>query len=310
MPISAPSQIGLDILRSPALPEIAAARAETVRQSGAATEAFSLGSTVAKSSVEADKSDTPASFKRFEAMVLQTFIQNMLPKDSAAFYGKGMAGDMWKSLLAEKVAAVMADRGGIGIADRVLGKHYAATSETKPAAQTATASQPVSAGDKQEADGRFSIAPAVVDGMQRSLSRLLADEPAAPPANRNPVHHPARIDQMSQYDSYSQGQSLALRPASNQPMPATNLGALIGRIEEAVTEETTSIRTDIRFDIKASNARKSRYLYELTRALKGAGQGSVPGRTSRRPDPPARQARRQRGGDPRASRAPSTRSRR
>ena len=81
---------------------------------------------------------------------------------------------------------------------------------------------------------------------------------------------------MSQYDSHSQGQSIALRPAPEQPMPATNLGALIGRIEDAVTEETASIRTDIRFDIKASNARKSRYLYELTRALKGAGQGSVP----------------------------------
>ena len=106
MPIAPPSQIGLDILRSPALPEIAAARAEMAkRQSGAATEAFSLGSTGdAKGSVEADKPVTPASFKRFEAMVLQTFIQNMLPKDGAAVYGKGMAGDMWKSLLAEKVA--------------------------------------------------------------------------------------------------------------------------------------------------------------------------------------------------------------
>ena len=81
---------------------------------------------------------------------------------------------------------------------------------------------------------------------------------------------------MSQYDSHSHGQ-IALRPSpEQQPIPAANLGALIGRIEDAVTEETVSIRSDIRFDIKASNARKSRYLYELTRALKGAGQGSVP----------------------------------
>jgi hypothetical protein len=81
---------------------------------------------------------------------------------------------------------------------------------------------------------------------------------------------------MSQYESYSQGQSLALRPTPEQPVRPANLGALIGRIEDAVAEETASIRTDIRFDIKASNARKSRYLYELTRALKGAGRGSVP----------------------------------
>jgi hypothetical protein len=76
-------------------------------------------------------------------------------------------------------------------------------------------------------------------------------------------------------DNHIQGQSLALRPAE-QTVPAINLGSLIGRIEEAVEEETASIRTDIRFDIKASNARKSRYLYELTRALKGAREGSVP----------------------------------
>ena len=69
-------------------------------------------------------------------------------------------------------------------------------------------------------------------------------------------------------------QSLALRPAdaaASIPHPG-NLGAIISRIEEAVDEETAAIRTDIRFDIKASNARKSRYLYELARAMKGVGE--------------------------------------
>jgi hypothetical protein len=79
---------------------------------------------------------------------------------------------------------------------------------------------------------------------------------------------------MSEYAPNSQ--SLALRPAPEQTGRPGNLGALIGRITEAVAEETASIRSDIRFDIKASNAKKSRYLYELTRALKGAGQGDVP----------------------------------
>ena len=95
---------------------------------------------------------------------------------------------MWKSLLAEKVAAVMADRGGIGIADRVLGEHYAATSETKPVAQTATASQAVAADDKQEADSRFPIAPAVLDGMQRSLSGTAA--PTNPRLRQRPKSNP------------------------------------------------------------------------------------------------------------------------
>lgn len=46
-----------------------------------------------------------------------------------------------------------------------------------------------------------------------------------------------------------------------------NLSTIIGRIEEAVETETAAIRTDTRFDIKASNVRKSRYLYELNKAI-------------------------------------------
>lgn len=50
-----------------------------------------------------------------------------------------------------------------------------------------------------------------------------------------------------------------------------SLSAIIGRIEETVEAETAAIRTDLRFDIKASNARKSRYLYELNKVISGAG---------------------------------------
>ena len=66
------------------------------------------------------------------------------------------------------------------------------------------------------------------------------------------------------------------------PTPATeapavfarpgNLAAIIGRIEEVVEEETAGIRNGVGYDLKASNARKSRYLYELNRALKGANE--------------------------------------
>ena len=54
-----------------------------------------------------------------------------------------------------------------------------------------------------------------------------------------------------------------------------NLTAIIGRIEETVEAETVSIRTDVRFDIKSSNARKSRYLYELSRAMAGVGSSML-----------------------------------
>ena len=57
----------------------------------------------------------------------------------------------------------------------------------------------------------------------------------------------------------------------SMPKPAS-IAAIIGRIESAIEEETASIRTDVHFDIKASNARKSRYLYELNRAMKNTGE--------------------------------------
>jgi hypothetical protein len=65
-----------------------------------------------------------------------------------------------------------------------------------------------------------------------------------------------------------------MMPAARDPMlrapngaTLMNLSALIGRIEETVEAETASIRTDVKFDIKGSNSRKSRYLYELNRAV-------------------------------------------
>ena len=64
-------------------------------------------------------------------------------------------------------------------------------------------------------------------------------------------------------------------PSGREPvaMPArpASLGTILNRIEQAVDEETASIRTDMNYDLKASNARKSRYLYELSRAVKGVG---------------------------------------
>jgi Rod binding domain-containing protein len=167
-------------MRPTALPDIAAARAELARRRDASAAAFGVGEKGTEAPAEAGKAAVPESFKRFEAMVLQTFIQNMLPKDGAAVYGKGMAGEMWKSMLAEKVAGVVAERGGIGIADRMLGGRYAA--EAKPVAEAAAANQPSqaeAATNAPETGDRLRIAPAVLDGMQRSLSGLLTEAAAA-----------------------------------------------------------------------------------------------------------------------------------
>jgi len=61
-----------------------------------------------------------AAYHDFEAMMLKTTIESMLPPDSEAVYGEGLAGDVWRSQLAEQVATQMASAGGIGIADRLV----------------------------------------------------------------------------------------------------------------------------------------------------------------------------------------------
>ena len=61
-------------------------------------------------------------YQRFEAMILQSFIGDMLPKDSEQLYGKGTAGEIWKGMMAEQLGAALAAGGGIGIAARMAGE--------------------------------------------------------------------------------------------------------------------------------------------------------------------------------------------
>ena len=79
---------------------------------------------------------------------------------------------------------------------------------------------------------------------------------------------------MSEYHAYSQNLSPRPQPAPGSVPVARpgNVAAILGRIEEAVEDETSRIRADMSFDLKASNARKSRCLYELSRAMKGVSE--------------------------------------
>jgi flagellar protein FlgJ len=61
----------------------------------------------------------PDAFAQLEAFVLQTFIQSMLPKDATHVFGKGTAGEVWKSMLAEKLGHELARSGQVGLAKRL-----------------------------------------------------------------------------------------------------------------------------------------------------------------------------------------------
>lgn len=136
MAISPPVDIVLDVARAASADDVAAARERlAARVSATGAPAFDVAAPAAPFPTK-DADATPEAFKKFEAMMLQSFIQSMLPEEGEAVYGKGLAGDMWRSMMAEQIAGVMADSGGIGVADRIL-KNYYGRSEDQAALDAA-----------------------------------------------------------------------------------------------------------------------------------------------------------------------------
>jgi peptidoglycan hydrolase FlgJ len=60
---------------------------------------------------------------QFEAVLLNSFVGEMLPKDAPAAYGQGLAGDMWRSMLADQVSRKIASSGSLGIGQRLFATH-------------------------------------------------------------------------------------------------------------------------------------------------------------------------------------------
>ena len=59
----------------------------------------------------------------FEASLLSGFVEQMLPKDASSVFGQGYAGDMWRTMLADKVAGQIAASGELGIGKRLFATH-------------------------------------------------------------------------------------------------------------------------------------------------------------------------------------------
>ncbi|MGI6851702.1 rod-binding protein [Mesorhizobium sp. 1B3] len=165
MAISPPSDIVLDVAQAVGKPDLDAARARLADASAARRSGGAAFSLTEGSSREAEKPARPAgkAYVQFEAMVLRNFMETMLPKENEAVYGKGLAGDMWKSLMAEQLANVVAERGGIGISDRVLGDYYMDGESQVPVAG-------VSQGPKHEAlNTQNMLSQALVQEIQRNV---------------------------------------------------------------------------------------------------------------------------------------------
>jgi hypothetical protein len=64
-------------------------------------------------------------YRKFEAFVLQVFVESMLPENAQDVFGKGTAGGIWKSMLAEQLGNQLAHGKGIGIARQLAAAHPA-----------------------------------------------------------------------------------------------------------------------------------------------------------------------------------------
>ncbi|NTF40931.1 rod-binding protein [Rhizobium sp. AC27/96] len=136
MAISPPSDLVLDVVKAanPADVEVAQAKlaankaafaatslAENGSGFGAAFSALNSAATqagLANANTHSSPTKVPQVYRKFEAMMMQNFVKNMLPS-SETLYGKGSAGEIWKGMMAEQLGNTIAKNGGVGIAEKM-----------------------------------------------------------------------------------------------------------------------------------------------------------------------------------------------
>lgn len=123
----------LDALKSSDA-DFAATMDATVAEGPTAKVPEAQSSAVNGAPVQVIKAPAPGEvYRKFEAFILQTFVETMLPKQSEEVFGKGTAGGIWKSMLAEQLGAQLAKGKGIGIAKQLAAAHPAGPDATEKA---------------------------------------------------------------------------------------------------------------------------------------------------------------------------------
>jgi hypothetical protein len=55
-------------------------------------------------------------YQQFEAVMLKSFFETMLPSKANSVFGSGLAGDVWKSMFAQSLATAVSETKGVGVA--------------------------------------------------------------------------------------------------------------------------------------------------------------------------------------------------
>jgi peptidoglycan hydrolase FlgJ len=99
-----------------------AVRSLSSRPVGGGADIYQIRNSLRSDSESAAAEKSKKAGQEFEAFILQSFVESMLPKNAENTYGKGTAGSIWKSMMAEQIGGQVARAGGIGIAQHILGK--------------------------------------------------------------------------------------------------------------------------------------------------------------------------------------------
>lgn len=171
MAISLATDIVMDVIKAaePASADAARTRLQQISGPAEITEPFTTHLS-ASASATPDKSADIEPYRKFESLVLGSFIQSMLPEQTESVYGGGLSGDMWKSIMAQHLGEAVSEHGGIGIANRLLADHYREGKTVMPL---------VGANDgpaKAERDENGALTTAMVQEMQRRMTDTLFTE--------------------------------------------------------------------------------------------------------------------------------------
>lgn len=102
-------------------------------------DVYSLRNSLRNNAESTAAAKSKQAHEQFEAYVLQTFIDSMLPKDAENTFGKGTAGSVWKSMMVEQMSAQIAKAGGVGIAKHLLKDRNENRSSGTPAVSSSSA---------------------------------------------------------------------------------------------------------------------------------------------------------------------------
>lgn len=98
---------GFRSVRQKSGPESSAA--ETIGPSPSSTRVGSV------SVASGEASRPPDATRKFEAYIVQSCLETILPKEDRGYFGRGVGGGIWRSMMAEQLATQIVKAGGIGL---------------------------------------------------------------------------------------------------------------------------------------------------------------------------------------------------